>query len=298
MQCPRSRVRRGDAIGCGSAEAFTLLELLVVIAVMSTLMSMLLPALTGARQAAQGGRCLANLRRIGTSSIFYLERSDGRFAPFRLKSVNGETYVNEYGRKKPRWQWFLGMDLGPVINPPTNSAEPWGDELTRQMTCDFFLCPSLGGEFSGDIRNGAYGYNYQYLGNSRTDTAPPDYDNFPVCENEISAPSETVLIADSRGARPDHGRHAYALDPPRLATERGATRFGPGASDGPIQHSPAEARHQGRAGVAFIDGHAERLTLRALGYQVDSHGVVAPAVSPVPGVVTNRLWTGMGRDPE
>ena len=98
--------------------AFTLLELLVVIAILTTLIGILLPALTAARQTARAGRCLANLRRISTSSLLYLERSAGRFPPFRLKTVDGLPYVNEYNRLKPRWQWFLGMDSGPVIMPP------------------------------------------------------------------------------------------------------------------------------------------------------------------------------------
>lgn len=277
--------------------AMTLLELLVVIAIMSLLIAILLPALSGARQIAQGGVCLANLRRLGTSSILYLQRSDGRFAPFRLKTIGGETYVNAVGREKPRWQWFLGLDLGPVINPPTDSNAPWGDSVSRTMTNDYFLCPSLVGEGARDIRNGAYGYNYQYLGNSRRDTTPSEYDRFPVCETEITAPAETVLIADSRGASADHGKHSYALDPPRLAVEQNATRFGPGPADGPIQHSPAEARHRGRASAAWIDGHAESIQLEALGYALGPDGVVVPHKSLSRGAVSNRLWTGLGADP-
>lgn len=276
--------------------AFTLIELLVVMAILSTLLAILMPALSAARQAAQSGACLTNVRRIGISSVMYLEQSDGMFAPFRLQTVDGATYVNKYNRQMPRWQWFVGFDIGPVINPPTDSSDPWGDSRTRQMTNDSFLCPSLGGEFAADIRNGAYGYNYQYLGNSRTDTTGSAYDNFPVSENQITNPAETVLIADSRGASPEHGKHSYTLDPPRLAFEKNATRFGPGSSDGPIQHSPAEERHRGKASVAFVDGHADSMTLERLGYEVGPDGVVVPGLSSGGGIATNRLWTGLGTD--
>jgi hypothetical protein len=50
----------------------------------------------------------------------YLDKSDGRYPPMRLSSVEGQTYVNEYGAAQPRWQWFLAFELGALfIRPPT-----------------------------------------------------------------------------------------------------------------------------------------------------------------------------------
>ncbi len=248
-----------------TTRGFTLIELLVVIAIIALLVGIMLPSLSAARRASKATVCLANLRRLSVSFALYRHQSGERFPPFRLSTVNGATYVNEHRREKPRWQWFVSSDLGPPITPPHNSPGNWGDSVTRTMTNNYFMCPSLAGEFDRDIRNGAYGYNYQYLGNSRTDSAAPRYDNFPVLDHRLRVPRQTVLVADSRGAGPEHGRHSYALDPPRLAVEKNATRFGPGPNDGAIQHSPAEGRHDGRASVAFVDGHAERLSIQALG---------------------------------
>jgi len=175
---------------------------------------------------------------------------------------------------------------------PSPCGFPFGDSDTRTMSNDYFLCPSLRGQYARDIRNGAYGYNYQYLGDSRS-VSFGRYTNFPVGEADVWVPGMTVIIGDSRGGDIPHGRHSYTLDPPKLAASKGVTKFGPTAGkDGAIAHSPVEARHGGVGNVSFVDGHAESLPLRQLGYHVDESGVVAPGE---PGE-ENRLWTGRAED--
>lgn len=276
--------------------AFTLIELLVVMSVIAVLIGIMLPALSAARKTAHGTACLSNLRRMGVTTVMYLEKSGGWYPPMRLSKVNGVTYVNEYGAAEPRWHWFLAFELGPVITPPADGASPWSDSFSRTINNGYFNCPSLIGADASDIRNGAYGYNYQYLGNARTDSNPPDFDNFAVSENSIKATAQTVVFADSRGAHPEHGKHSYTLDPPRLAREKNAVKFGPGSSDGPIQHSPAEARHRGRAVVSFADGHSALSSLAELGYRQDDGGVVVPDADGTDPIASNHLWNGLGSD--
>lgn len=57
--------------------AFTLVELLVVIGIIAVLISLLLPVLAGARRAAKGISCSANLRTIGQMVNLYATQSDG-----------------------------------------------------------------------------------------------------------------------------------------------------------------------------------------------------------------------------
>jgi len=56
---------------------FTLVELLVVVAIIAVLASLLMPALSMARERARQTQCLANLKMIGLATALYADDESG-----------------------------------------------------------------------------------------------------------------------------------------------------------------------------------------------------------------------------
>jgi prepilin-type N-terminal cleavage/methylation domain-containing protein/prepilin-type processing-associated H-X9-DG protein len=65
----------------GTRRAFTLVELLVVMSIITLLMSILLPSLTRAREQAKAVHCVARLKEFGTAIAAYEAISDGMLPP-------------------------------------------------------------------------------------------------------------------------------------------------------------------------------------------------------------------------
>jgi prepilin-type N-terminal cleavage/methylation domain-containing protein len=85
--CDMTRLDRpASRIPCG----FTLVELLVVVAIIGILIGLLLPAVQSARGSARRTQCASNLRQVTLGVINYAEIHRGRF-PSRSHNDNDES---------------------------------------------------------------------------------------------------------------------------------------------------------------------------------------------------------------
>jgi prepilin-type N-terminal cleavage/methylation domain-containing protein/prepilin-type processing-associated H-X9-DG protein len=127
---------------------FTLIEMLVVIAVIGLLVALLLPAVQAAREAARRVQCSNNLKQLGLAAHNYHE-SHGSFPAGDLGGWSGwsaQARLLPYLEQGPLYN---AINFAFVNRIPYGS--PWGDPartevnttatLTRLTT---FLCPSSG----------------------------------------------------------------------------------------------------------------------------------------------------------
>lgn len=74
-----------------TAEGFTLVELLTVIAIIGVLAAILIPVVGKVRENAQRASDLANIRSIGQAALVYAQKHNGNLPPTNLPATAGTT---------------------------------------------------------------------------------------------------------------------------------------------------------------------------------------------------------------
>ncbi len=213
MRRKRISGQRGARLGVGAARAplpglaFTLTELLVVIAVIAILASLLLPALNRTKIAGRTTYCKNNLHQWGIALSAYT--TDFNVYPIYAGSIDrGPALI--YGT----FTWF-GL-LQPYTGANwTNTFISGGRSGPQQpQPPGIHVCPDyvrLGGWFlvgggapeTGDPSFGSYGYNAEgyamdeSLGLGWEAPAPNPTLTQPVRESEVVCPSDMIAIGDA-----------------------------------------------------------------------------------------------------
>lgn len=216
--------------GKRSHSGFTLLELLIAVALVAVVVVLAFPVMARIRSASNDTRCLDNLRKLGVACFSYAAEHQQQL-PFRY--VVGGPYSG-YG--SPLWYLplapYLGLEItdknAGEISPPgvlacPADAVPWVGSVTARPTCSYAFPITL------PSRN--------------PDGTPNESGSYVNLLTRFYDRSATVMLIDS----------AYA----NVFNIYNYSTVGGSANDREETGQKLVQRHRGVLNAVFADGHVE-----------------------------------------
>lgn len=226
-----------------AVRGLSLVEMLVVVAIIVALASMLVPVITNLRNSAQATKCMAHMRQCAAAHVSYAQDERGQLPPTQVYlASNGTTYLP--------WSVFIAsylerdVKMGSYINSTQLVNLPLVSRCPSKQTNPAFTSDNV----VGMARNPQLAYE--------TNASAKDYTTGLVGAGAgwpstifrlaaVSMPVQRVLLADW------HSTTYLQLDAGQNAWQEMTSAGVPTAYKGPT-------RHGGRGNYVFVDGHGGR----------------------------------------
>jgi prepilin-type N-terminal cleavage/methylation domain-containing protein/prepilin-type processing-associated H-X9-DG protein len=322
MYTGRAKSRRGDLHG---SPGFTLVELLVVIGIIAILISVLLPALNHARQAAQEVVCMNGMRQFGVGFQIYCDSNKGALPIEGPEGTDmGTNLIGPLGSPK-----VTGIDDASIwynaIPPMTTNHsyyQMYTDDrvgknpLASTFGNSIFLCPTAGppGTLSpnNDIISpdgaffmlhgvdpaqpatrvkpyGLFKENINYVLNSKLFGTADDGVNYKAWKMAMLKPGSSCVLMVEKLNRPgEYKLPAQALAQPHMDNSGSNLGYTNGISQLKACWTRFTTRHRGGGYLLFADGHVAWFSWNEVQPIVDPRNPAATnANQPNKGLIWN-----------
>lgn len=239
---------------CHSKNAFTLIEILTVISIITILISILIPVLSASRSQGKEIVCKNNLKQLCLANQSYAidnldyyvpAAADIKYDPNNAMDFNLQRW---YGRRKSTLDKFDNSE-GPLALYLQNA------ELKCPQKIKYSKLSPDHKYYEGS--NGGYGYNLLYIG-SRIWKLGISAESCKTTArvSEIRQPSDTVMFADTATVKrfaEDNQDHLikYSFAEPRYFSVNGVP-------DNTWDPDPSlHFRHRKNANIGYADGHVD-----------------------------------------
>lgn len=163
-----------------SQHSFTLIELLVVIAIIAILASILMPALSSARERSKNTSCKSNIASVAKFMQFYISDNDDFSPPYKTVKNDKEVF----------WGTRKDGPLNKYSNQPERDIGGVFDDGRRSK----YSCPNV--EFGSEGIKTTTNYSYGYM---TEDGLKQYFPQWPYRKYvQAKQPSRSALLAESR----------------------------------------------------------------------------------------------------